>query len=82
MAHNDPQKPQDERNARSPRNTPAGIGLLIGILLFACIYGPLYFFTFRELGEVSSFAGINAIIFGIAFGMIGGAIEYHIRGKK
>ena len=82
MIPNDPRKPQDERKARSPRNTPAGIGLVIGILLFACIYGPIYFFTFRELGAVSSFAGINAIVFGIAFAFIGGAIEYHIRGRK
>lgn len=82
MIPNDPRKPQDERKARSPRNTPAGIGLVIGLLLFGLVFIPVYFFVFQKYGAIESFSGSLALIFGIAFAYIGGAIEYHIRGKK
>lgn len=58
-----------------------GIGLIIGILLFALVYGIPYFAIYKEYGAVSSGAGITAVILGIAFAIIGGAIEYKMRGK-
>ena len=65
------------------KNTlPHGSGLIIGILLFALVYGFIYFSLFQKLGAIAPGAGIMGIVFALAFGIIGGGIEYHFRSRK
>jgi hypothetical protein len=62
---------------------PQGSGLIIGILLFALVYGFIYFSLFQKLEAIAPGAGIMGIVFALFCGIIGGGIEYHYRnGKK
>ena len=61
---------------------PQGIGFVIGVMLFGLFFVPICLEIFYQYGAVSQSSGALGIVLGIAFGMIGGAIENRIRNQN